>query len=211
MENGDELRSWKDEFQEYFFLVLQALTYLSNISLEVADALVKIAIKCFDDRKEVFDEALMMMQTLCYKLESQFDQFVTHIGPYLFHSLKDTKTLKQASSTITSICTYVQSKQILEGFKDYTPVLFNHLSNSSLEIEVFEQVLGTLVETYGIVQGEFSPYFDQLRSAIQLQMQKSVEIMDKLDKEEMLNSKKIHNSIIESLVSISFTLQDYES
>lgn len=104
----------------------------------------------------------MMIQTLCYRLETRFDQFVPMIGPYLLHSLKNIKTLQQAVNTISQLCTYVESSQILSGFKDYVPLLFEHLNDDKIEIEVRKQVFGTIVDTYSIVKGEFSPYFDQL-------------------------------------------------
>lgn len=69
----------------------------------------------------------MLIQTLCSRLEQNFDEFVGELGPYLNHSLKDKRTLKQAASTISEICHFVESSQIKEGFTEYIPVLFNHL------------------------------------------------------------------------------------
>lgn len=77
-----------------------------------------------------------MIQTLCTKLESEFDQFVDDIGPFLFHSLKETKTLKAGASTISDLCTIVESKKITGAFKEYIPLLFSHLDDASIEKEV---------------------------------------------------------------------------
>jgi hypothetical protein len=61
-------------------------------------------IEIFKDRKDVFDEGLMVIQALASQLEAQFDEFVPSIGPYLLHAIKEENTLKQGASTITEIC-----------------------------------------------------------------------------------------------------------
>ena len=85
-------------------------------------------------------------------------------------------------------------------------MLFDHLNDDKIEIEVWKQVLGTIVDTYCIVKGEFSPYFDQLWNSIQQMMEKSIQILDKFDKDEMNIAKLTQVGIIENLTEITFAL-----
>ena len=81
----------REEFQSYLCLILQ--TIINNakfeINQQIADTLVDIVFRCFRSRGDVFDDAFMLISSLCVNLEQSMDKHSSQIGPYIFHALKE--------------------------------------------------------------------------------------------------------------------------
>jgi len=87
------------------------------------------------------------------------DQFVEEIGPYIFHSLEDPSMSKSAASLISDLCTMVESKNILAGFRDYTPRLLSILRDDKVEREGKLSAITALADTITATQADFDQFF----------------------------------------------------
>jgi len=63
--------SRKEEFQGYFALALQTIFQTAEIDIPIkpAEMIIKLIIDCFKDKQSVFDEAFMLISSLCGKYQ----------------------------------------------------------------------------------------------------------------------------------------------
>lgn len=126
--------------------------------------IIALIIDCFKDKQDVFDEAFMLMSSLCGKYQGEMDQYVSQIGPYIFHSLDDPSVSKSAASLISDLCTMVESQNILGGFRDYSPKLLTMLRSNDVEREGKLAAITALADTISATQSDFQPFFQETMS-----------------------------------------------
>lgn len=110
----------------------------------------------------MFDEGFMVLSALCSKPEVNFDPYVSEVGPFIFHSLKTKTSFKQSSNLISNLCWLSESKSIIEGFEDYTPLLFEILHDKQIENEDKWMIIESLTETFRMTLKMFGPFFENM-------------------------------------------------
>lgn len=155
--------SRKEEFQGYFCLALQTIFQSAEIEIGIkpVEMIIDLITDCFKDKQDVFEEAFMLISSLCGKYQGEMDRFVEQIGPYIFHSLDDPSVSKSAASLISDLCTMVESKNILGGFRDYTPKLLSILRCNEVEREGKLSAITALADTITATQADFDPFFNE--------------------------------------------------
>lgn len=201
-----EYYSRKEEFQSYLTLGLQTIFYsmTETIGIDIAQTMIQMLLACFKQRKEVFDEAFLLISALCTKFESEMDQFVPEIGPYLFHSLKDKNLSKNAATLISDFCTVVESKNIVLGFSDYTPLLMEMLVQDNLEREAKLTAITALSDTISATEEQFEPFFPQTLQLFTEAARLSADLKtDLTDREYFDYLTNLQGVLIEAFTSIT--------
>jgi len=154
------------EFQSFLCLCLQTILNRIDTKLEntVADTMVEVIINCFKSRDDVFEEGFLLLSALCSKFENYIDVHVPQIGPFILHALgqsNSSETIKNACGVISDLCTMVESKNIIEGFKNYVPLLLNIMTNRTLQRDAKLGAVTAIGDTYLVTKEKFMPFLEE--------------------------------------------------
>jgi len=90
---------------------------------------------------------------------------------------------KYSANLISNLCRLSESQKIVEGFRDYTPLLLEILKDDKTEREIRVPVIDALIETFGMTKKLFSDFFPVMLNQLIQTANWSVEVNNRLDNE----------------------------
>lgn len=131
------------------------------------------------------------------------DQFVPELGPYIVHSLERDSLAKSGASLISDFCTMVESQKIVDGFKDYTPMLFQMLEKNTVEREGKLSAIIAIADTITMTKESFGPFYPKTFELFFQAATHSVSEINIQDREFVEYMIQLQNALIEAFTSIA--------
>ena len=203
--------SRRDDFQGYLCLAIESIfrsIQPEAIEFATAHKILTLTIDCFKLRKNVFDDAFIMISSFCTYYEALMDEFVPTLGPYIVHSLENDRLCKAGASLISDFCTMVQSEKIVDGFADYTPLLLAMLQKSQVEREGKLAAIVAIADTVSMTKSRFEPFFAETFKFFFQAAQHSTSNVDQHDREFVEYCVQLQGSLIEAFTSIAIEYND---
>ena len=203
----------REDYQGFLSLGLQTILHgMDNdkIPFEVAQQIIDILIECFKLRGNVFDDAFILISALCAVFEKAMDEFVPKLGPFIVHSLERDSLAKSGATLISDFCTMVESQKIVDGFNDYTPMLFQMLNKDTVEREGKLAAIIAIADTITMTKEKFGTFYPRTFELFFQAALHSVSDIDQQDREYVEYMISLQNALIEAFTSIAQELSSLD-
>jgi importin subunit beta-1 len=205
--NGEgDINEEQQSLQSFLLVCLQTILNRLETGLTetICDSLVDIIMKSFEARGDVFEEGFLLFSALCSKFGAIMDNYVPKIGPFINHALKtsdSSDTVKNACGLISDLCTMVESKNIIEGFREYVPLLHQIMTNKKLSRDAKLGAVTAIGDTFLMTKENYLPFLDETLSLFSSAAEKTVDV-NQNDDDLVEYVIKLQGALIESYTCI---------
>lgn len=191
------------EFQGFFLWALQcALTNVKwDLDEEVGIKTIDLVVDIFNQRNDILDEGFLVMSAIANKIPKALDQRVDNIASFVLFGLKSTNSaiVRNSCGVLSDLWTLVESHSIMDGFKEYMPILLDLLKDKNADKSIKIIVISLIGDTFLYTKSQFKPFLEESLQILESATLVSIKFNDSIeDNVDILNHFSIlHSSIVE--------------
>ena len=191
------------ELQGFFLWALQcAMTNVKwDIHEETGIKTIDLVLDIFRQRNDIFDEGFLVMSAVANKIPRALDRKVDDVAGFILYGLqsKNSAIVRNSWGVLSDLCTLVESRGIMEGFKQFMPILLELLKDKNVDRSIKIIVISLIGDTFLYTKSEFQPFFEEtmqiLESACMISIHQFNEKEDNL--ENLNHASTLHSAIVE--------------
>lgn len=214
VESGVHLDTKQEELQGFFLCCLQCI--LTNVETplnqDLGERIVDLIINVFRQRGDVFDEAFLCISAIANKFPNALQSKVEELGGFIMCGIKSKNAgiIRNSCGVLSDLCTLVEARSILEGFKEYMPILLDYLKDEMTEKTVKTIIISLIGDTFLLTKSYFIDYLEESLSLLESAAKVAVTIPKNPEEQPALINYlcELQSALIESYTCFVQNVQD---
>lgn len=189
------------------FLMCALQCILTNIETNLTEDkfydITDLITDIFRQRKDVFDEGLIVISALCNKFPNYISHKINDITPFIIHGIKSTNAavLRNSCGVLSDFCTLMEDNYqiIKEGYESYMPHLIDHLKSESTDRSAKVFIITVIGDTFLTLKRDFKNYMLESLELLEQASILSVTVTKEAenDQEELKYLISLQSSLVE--------------
>jgi len=197
-------------YQEYLASSLQGFLVTEMAEPNSAASLLQYIIESFKMRKELYEEGISLIGSICHYTKSDFNAVMELISPYLIQGLKSTDSFSICKSSILCLSDIViglgdQNKYL----GDFLPLIMNILSDNNIDRNLKSYCFNIISDLFICCPNEVFIYFDNIMNVIKGAMEATqMDLPDDTDQDNIAHFIDLREHILENITCIFSAIKD---
>ena len=197
-------------YQEYIASSLSGFLVSGNASPECAADLLKYIIETFKMRKELYEEGVSIIGSICLFTKQDFAAVMDLISPYLIQGLKSIDISDLCKASLICLSDIISGLGLQNKYmSDFIPLVMNILSNNNIDRHLKSYCFNIISDLFMYCQSEVFHYFDDIMTVIGGAMEATkVQLPDGTEQETVNHFIDLREHILENITCIFAAIKD---